>query len=523
MGTRSRYGCIDCKKAKVKCDEVYPACGTCKRRGRQCSGYRHIATKAQKAPGAPTTQITLPCTTSPEATFGLSLKTGSATDEAQTHEAALSSVEIFSPSDSDASSITAFSPTAKNNIPLAWGPLPLRTMAVIPPGAVQPTDEPFIEVYFLRHPADLVFGGEFVQEMNSNVLKVFQNSPQAVSDSLSAIGETYLQDKPLPVLVFVPNRKARILARLRNMDKLGVSLELLLLTFLGLCAVELVDAGYCEDSISTIPALMENLAMMLEHYLHRGLELSQLSKYFVRALARQDMMIALSRFHRPRIPTAYWLDDYARQHLDRFMGYTGPLMPLLAELCALAEDIRIAANDNPSDEDLQPATFSISRHHSASLLDRASQLQSRLELWHPTIDPQLSFESSRKFLMHANAYRSSSLLYLHRLFRPPGSSMEADQRALTMAYEVLVHTTASDEDVKMSLWPVFLASCEMNSEADRMSATQIMGAVCRGRNIVTTLRTRSFVINRVWPARDAGLDWNWRTLAQQYPNELLPI
>lgn len=249
MATRSRYGCIDCKKAKVKCDEVHPSCGTCKRRGRRCSGYTHIVAKAQKAPEAASAQNEFNSLLNSDVAPALSPGAGTTTNNTRTQEPSHSS-EPFSASDSDTSSIAQFSPSARSSAVIAPPPPLLRTMAIIPSGAVQPTDEPFIEVYFRRHPADLVFSGEFIQEMNSNVLKVFQNSPQAVGDSLSAIGEAYLKDNSLPVLAFVPNRKARILARLRDMDSSGVSLELLLTTILGLCAAEVNTS---QSSSYTVP------------------------------------------------------------------------------------------------------------------------------------------------------------------------------------------------------------------------------------------------------------------------------
>lgn len=275
--------------------------------------------------------------------------------------------------------------------------------------------------------------------------------------------------------------------------------------------------------MSALPSLLDNLSMMLDHHINRGFELTQLSKYFVRALARQDMMISLVRFQRPRIPTSYWLDDHSKQHADRFMGYTGSLMPILGELCALAEDIRAPLPDNLLGADSDDMTFSIPLHDPLILVERAAQLQSQLELWHPTVDSTLSFHSSRKFLMHANAYRSAALLYLHRLISPAGSSVEADQAALIMAYEVMVHTSGEDDDVKMSLWPVFVAACEVSNEADRMTTSYMLGAICRARKTVTATRTRAFVINRVWHARDNALDWNWMSLSEQYPNDLLPI
>jgi hypothetical protein len=260
--------------------------------------------------------------------------------------------------------------------------------------------------------------------------------------------------------------------------------------------------------------------MMLDHRLSGGSELTQLAKYFVRALARQDMMLSLTKFHRPRIPVSYWLDDSARRRADRFMGYTATMMPLLAELSALAEDVKALESVTASSQ-IDPACMP--PFGPDELLDRAAQLQSDLESWHPTLDPTLSFQSSRKFLMHATAYRSAGLLYLYRLFHPPGSSVQADQTALVMAYEIMVHTTSNVEDLKMSLWPVFLAACEATSEEDRLTAAQILDSICRGRRTITAMRTKSFIVNRVWHARDSGLDWNWMSLSLRYPDELLPI
>ncbi|KAG0672287.1 hypothetical protein C6P40_003426 [Pichia californica] len=34
---RSRLGCTNCKRSKVKCDEVHPSCGRCTKRGVHCS------------------------------------------------------------------------------------------------------------------------------------------------------------------------------------------------------------------------------------------------------------------------------------------------------------------------------------------------------------------------------------------------------------------------------------------------------------------------------------------------------
>lgn len=37
--TRSRNGCLSCRRRKRKCDEESPECGPCKQRGISCEGY----------------------------------------------------------------------------------------------------------------------------------------------------------------------------------------------------------------------------------------------------------------------------------------------------------------------------------------------------------------------------------------------------------------------------------------------------------------------------------------------------
>lgn len=49
MQRRSRNGCIDCRKSKVKCDEIRPFCGTCTRRQHICQGYATPPPPAQKS------------------------------------------------------------------------------------------------------------------------------------------------------------------------------------------------------------------------------------------------------------------------------------------------------------------------------------------------------------------------------------------------------------------------------------------------------------------------------------------
>ena len=99
-------------------------------------------------------------------------------------------------------------------------------------------DKPFIELYFMHHPSEFAMGNEFVEEMNGFVLSLLQQSPSAVSDSLSTIGENYVRDVGADSTLQISNRKTRLLSRLRMVNEDGSSLELISLMLLGLCAVE---------------------------------------------------------------------------------------------------------------------------------------------------------------------------------------------------------------------------------------------------------------------------------------------
>jgi hypothetical protein len=199
------------------------------------------------------------------------------------------------------------------------------------------------------------------------------------------------------------------------------------------------------------------------------------------------------------------------------MGYTATLMLLLSELSALAEDVRgMGQNRYVTDSEPVPLT-------KENLLERATELRSKIEAWYPNSIPGVSFRSSRKFLAQAHAYRSAALLYLYRLFHPPQSSPEAGSVALAMAHDVLVYTSGPRDELRMLLWPVFIAGCEALEEEDRLTVMDVFDAICEHRKTVTALRTKRFCVDRVWEARDKGTEWDWMKLVELYPGECLPI
>lgn len=203
MAMWSRNGCIECKRAKVKCDELHPFCGTCTRRGRKCTGYQVGSTSH--------VQGTFPKNT-----------------ELQDHLAPI--------------------PVTCDVYMRAL--LRTKALSAIPHGSIQPADEPYLEVYFMRHPKELVFSSEFTDEMNHYVYILFQNDPSTVSDNLSAIGATYLGGANEKSLMLLLDRKTRILARLRMMSSIGnTTLELILSTLLAICAIEVSMSCLTNDAI----------------------------------------------------------------------------------------------------------------------------------------------------------------------------------------------------------------------------------------------------------------------------------
>jgi hypothetical protein len=283
---------------------------------------------------------------------------------------------------------------------------------------------------------------------------------------------------------------------------------------------------------TTLPVLLANTSVIINHHHSAGKEFSSVAKYFIRALARQDMMIAMAYSRPPLIPTEVWLDEHCQHHPDRFMGYTGTLMPVLAKLSILAGDARALSKQTAEvgaefRQDLEPNDIHIAtvrKNQSNGILSqRALELRTAIHQWRPNYPPSTSFQSSKNMMLHAHAYKAATLLYLHRIMEPAGVSEEADHLALSMAHEVLMHLSGLSDQLKTALWPTFIASCELASMEDRTTAIRIFEEIFRMRKTVTTLRTKAFCITRVWQARDSGSNWNWMDLVYEYPGECLPI
>lgn len=471
-------------------------------------------------------------------------------------------------------------------------PAPVRGPSFMPLNEILAKDKPFIEIYFMRHPTEMVMSNSmFINEMNGAVLSLLQVSPIVVGDSLCAIGENYIKEMAGdgPGSNIVSHRKTRLLSRLRLLNEDGSSPELVLLLLLALCGAELTNPK-SDGKGSSLPSLIENVAMILEFHTRSGHEISTTAKYFAKGVARQDLLHSLSRMQRPKIQPSTWLDEYAMRHADRLLGLTATLTPILYKLAELAGDVQAILNndafyqgsggnataaaasaaaaaaaagnshhnhndhhqhhdpslpsmatsasgaadldDDPLFGDSSSAFFAESAAGDASLYltqrsnlaEREAAIRAQLLMWRPIHDSSLSIQTSRTLLLHASAWRAAALLYLYRLFNRPGSSREADQTALSMAYEVMMHINGPAEDVKLSLWPLFVAACELDQPEDRALAAALFGEMCHARPIMTARRTREFVMDQIWPARDRGEVWDWMRLTQSgQSNVFMPL
>ncbi|KAF2812644.1 uncharacterized protein BDZ99DRAFT_270676 [Mytilinidion resinicola] len=535
MQRRSRTGCIDCRRAKVKCDEAVPTCGTCERRGRRCQGYAFD-----------------------RRTRNIKWKSIITVDDQQKHENNNESNRHLKRKRSESDSIQSTSPPEVEQSPnsLAEQPeddsptevvtlrisdwevveanlLSTTDLSPFPIGDCSPEDRLGLCAYFDRHPHELVIGSEpeFVKDMNMHFLSVFQQNPEAMRDVLCGIGQVYLHRMgQSSSLVRALDKRAKTLARIRSRNEIPPNIEFVLAIILGICGLELIDTNYGPGDFS-LQILHSTTAVFVNQYLSTGSILSATSKFFLRGLARQEMMIAITQRRRPSIACSLWLDSECYNTADRFMGFTMTIMPLWEEICGLAEDMKRKLAPCSFEHDLvlsrAEATMTTSQTQTsletAILHSRAAALRTRLESWHPPSIPNFSGSSSQKFFRHAATYRSAGLLYLHRLLYMPGQSAPADNIALSLAYDIFAHLTGPFSWLRLSLLPTLIAACEFRRDDDRKMALGLFEGMYGSRNTFTTDTTKRFVVNRVWPSLDSGEEVSWMELADRYPGECVPI
>ncbi|KAL4959577.1 uncharacterized protein BDV14DRAFT_184469 [Aspergillus stella-maris] len=81
----------------------------------------------------------------------------------------------------------------------------------------------------------------------------------------------------------------------------------------------------------------------------------------------------------------------------------------------------------------------------------------------------------------------------------------------------MIHISGSPHDIKLTLWPLFIAACELETPEDREHTTHRFDDICYARPIATARHTRAFVVDTIWPARDSGNNWDWMHFSQCAP------
>jgi len=99
--------------------------------------------------------------------------------------------------------------------------------------------------WFDRHPREMVVSSYFVDEMTANVLSVLQLHPDAIRDTLVAIGQLYLDRLGRGSFISALSRRQRTLARLRTMEDPLQNLELALCMLVQLAGLEVRVFNHC--------------------------------------------------------------------------------------------------------------------------------------------------------------------------------------------------------------------------------------------------------------------------------------
>ena len=150
-----------------------------------------------------------------------------------------------SSSSSSSSSTSLAAHKSPSDLSAALSYSPYQELSPFPKNAISGSDLPVVQLYFNRHPSDVVIEPQFIAEMNAYVLLGLQRNAEAVTDILYCIGHTYLdRTSSSSSAVETLTRRARSLARLRQMQSDSCQLEMTTLIILGLSAMEVCSFSY---------------------------------------------------------------------------------------------------------------------------------------------------------------------------------------------------------------------------------------------------------------------------------------
>ncbi|OJD24777.1 hypothetical protein ACJ73_03860 [Blastomyces percursus] len=171
--------------------------------------------------------------------------------------------------------------------------------------------------------------------------------------------------------------------------------------------------------------------------------------------------------------------------VDPLMGCATTLFPLISRVASLVQKVRK------------------SRSNSIPLISQALELKTLIEEWEapkyfqppedPTSNVQHSFQT-------AQAYRWATLLYLHQAVPevPSESGAELAKRVLML----LATVPPSSRATIVHIYPLFVASCEVESQEDRNWVKERWAAM-QSRLMIGNIDRCFEVVREVWRRRDS--------------------
>lgn len=119
-------------------------------------------------------------------------------------------------------------------------------------------------------------------------------------------------------------------------------------------------------------------------------------------------------------------------------------------------------------------------------------------------------------LSNAEAYRHSALIYLYRIIQSRSCENTQVQKRVGLSLAACSNVVSNAEQcpdfsgpMAALLWPLFVASCEAITEADRATSQQIFFGIERRQGMRNIVRAWE-VVQEVWHRRDlgdTGVDW----------------
>ncbi|CZR49879.1 uncharacterized protein FPRO_16087 [Fusarium proliferatum ET1] len=198
--------------------------------------------------------------------------------------------------------------------------------------------------------------------------------------------------------------------------------------------------------------------------------------------------------------------------VDTLLGMATSLWPIihrLSSLLALKDELNVAVvNEEVSKVSVLRTEFQIS----------ATGIESALEDWRPTVpensvlnqnleelSPEQSAERGylQSILSNALSYRHSAFVYLYRTIYGYPRRHVLVQRHAHKSLTHCIGTVSNTGPTSALLWPLFVASCEAATLADRELAHQVFMAINRRQGMANIDRAWT-IVQEVWQRVDKG-------------------